>query len=178
MRSRVRASRLGAIVCLLVAAAWPAVAGERVAVFDPELYDTSGEGPREDQQQRLAMIGERLRAALAESGRFEVVDTAPLRARLKEGPPLRTCSTCAPDAAAELGAELAPLPTVHKVSNLILSITVALREASPGAGTRATYSAEIRGNTDESWAHGLRWLLRNRLLAPPPPTQERPGATR
>ena len=101
-------------------------------MFDPELYDTSGEGPRDDQRKRLAMIGEKLRAALAESGRFEVVDTAPLRARLKEGPPLRTCATCAPDAAAELGAELALLTTVHKVSNLILSITVALREASPG----------------------------------------------
>ena len=98
-----------------------------------------------------------------------MVDTAPLRARLKEGPSLRTCATCAPDAAAELGADLALLTTVHKVSNLILSITVALREASPGSGTRAVHSAEIRGNTDESWDHGLRWLLRNRLLAPPPP---------
>jgi hypothetical protein len=62
------------------------------------------------------------------------------------------------------------------VSNLILSITVALREASPAGGTRAVHSAEIRGNTDESWERGLRWLLRNRLLAPPP--QERPDAPR
>ncbi|HYI85149.1 MAG TPA: DUF3280 domain-containing protein [Acetobacteraceae bacterium] len=163
------------MACLLVLIAPDALAAERVAVFDPELYDTSGEGPRDDQQKRLAMIGDSLRAALAESGRFEVVDTAPLRARLKEGPSLRTCATCAPDAAAELGADLALLTTVHKVSNLILSITVALREASPGSGTRAVYSAEIRGNTDESWNHGLRWLLRNRLLAPPPP-QGIPGA--
>ena len=114
---------------------------------------------------RLGMIGERLRAALRESGRFELVDTAPLRARLEGGPPLRTCGTCAPDAAAQLGAELALVTTVHKVSNLILSITMALREASPGGATRAVHSAEIRGNTDESWLHGLRWLLRNRLLA-------------
>ncbi len=168
MRSRIRASRLGAVACLSLLCAGPAAAAERVAVFDPELYDTSGEGVREDQQKRLAMMGERLRAALRESDRFEVVDTAPLRARLQAGPPLRSCATCAPDAAAELGAELALLTTVHKVSNLILSITVALREASPGAGTRAVHSAEIRGNTDESWDRGLRWLLRNRLLAPPP----------
>jgi Protein of unknown function (DUF2380) len=167
MRSRIRAPGLGAVACLLVLAASGAPAAERVAVFDPELYDTSGEGPRDDQQRRLAMIGERLRAALRDSGRFEVVDTAPVRARLRDGPPLRTCATCAPDAAAELGADLALLTTVHKVSNLILSITVALREASPGAATRAVHSAEIRGNTDESWDHGLRWLLRNRLLAAP-----------
>ena len=93
------------------------------------------------------------------------MDIAPVRARLQAGPALRTCATCAPDAAAELGADLALVTTVHKVSNLILSITVVLREASPGAETRAVHSAEIRGNTDESWNHGLRWLLRNRLLA-------------
>ncbi len=174
MGSRVRASRPGAAAaCLLLLFTAAAAAAEKVAVFDPELYDTSGEGVREDQQKRLGMIGERLRAALRESGRFDVVDTAPLRARLAEGPPLRSCSTCAPDAAAELGADLALLTTVHKVSNLILSITVALREASPGGGTRAVHSAEIRGNTDESWDRGLRWLLRNRLLAPPPDQQPR-----
>ena len=65
------------------------------------------------------------------------------------------------------GADLALLTTVHKVSNLILSITVALREASPATGTRAVHSAEIRGNTDESWDQGMRWLLRNRLLRAP-----------
>ena len=174
MRSRVRASRLGVVACLLLLASG-AEGAERVAVFDAELYDTSGEGVRDDQQRRLGLLGERLRAALRESDRFEVVDTAPVRARLQQGPPLRTCPTCAPDAAAELGAELALLTTVHKVSNLILSITVALREASPGGGTRAVHSAEIRGNTDESWDRGLRWLLRNRLLAPP---QDRPDVAR
>ena len=170
MRSRIRAPWLYA-ACLLFSAPAVTAAAERVAVFDPELYDTSGEGVREDQQRRLAMIGERLRAALEASDRFEVVDTAPLRARLKEGPPLRTCATCAPDAAAELGADLALLTTVHKVSNLILSITLALREASPNGATRAVHSAEIRGNTDESWDRGLRWLLRNRLLAEQQPGQ-------
>lgn len=167
MRSRVRASLFGASALLLLSGAGPASA-EKVVVLDPELYDTSGEGVREEQQKRLGMVGEQLRTALRESGRFEMVDAAPIRARLQGGPPLRTCATCAPDAAAELGADLAVMTTVHKVSNLILSITVALREASPKGGTRAVHSAEIRGNTDESWERGLRWLLRNRLLAPPP----------
>ena len=172
MRSRIRASRLGALACLLLLSTGAAGAAEKVAVFDPELYDTSGEGVREDQQKRLQMLGETLRAMLRESGRYEVVDTAPVRARVAQGPPLRTCGPCAPDAAAELGADLALLTTVHKVSNLILSITVAVREASPGGGTRAVHSAEIRGNTDESWDRGLRWLLRNRLLAAAPQDQQ------
>lgn len=167
MRSRFHASRrVAAAAGLLAALGAGAQAAEKAAVFDPELYDTSGEGVREEQQRRLETVGERLRAALRDSGRYQVVDTAPLRARLAEGPPLRTCGTCAPDAAAELGADLAFVTTVHKVSNLILSITVAVREAAPSGRTRAVHSAEIRGNTDESWNQGLRWLLRNRLLSP------------
>lgn len=160
MRSTRRAAWLPLLLTLL---AMPARAAERVAVFDPELLDTSGEGPRPDQQQRLAMLGEELRRALAESGRYEVVDTAPLRARLAEGPALRNCGGCAAEAAAALGAQLALVTVVQKVSNLILNINVSLLEAPSGAG-RAAYSVDIRGNTDESWRHGLRWLLRNRLL--------------
>jgi hypothetical protein len=166
MRSRVRATWL--LLGLLLPPG-AAAAAERVAVFDPVLVDTSGEGRREDQQRRLGLIGEELRRALAASGRYEVVDVAPVRARLAEGPPLHSCATCATDGAAALGAELALVTVVHKVSNLIISITLALREAAPSGATRAVHSAEIRGNTDESWMRGLGWLLRNRLLAPPEP---------
>lgn len=160
------------VMCLLCGVL-PAVAtaADRVAVFDPELVDTSGEGRREDQQRRLTLIGEELRQALATSGRYEVVDIAPLRTRLAAGPALNTCPPCAPRAAAELGADLALVTVVHKVSNLIISITLALHEADPSGARRAVYSAEIRGNTDESWQRGLRWLLRNRLLAAPEPAR-------
>jgi len=30
-------------------------------------------------------------------------------------------------------------------------------------------SVDIRGNTDESWRHGLDYMLRNYLFAQPPP---------
>ena len=92
MRSRIRASRrFAAAACLpLLFAAGPAAAAEKAAVFDPELYDTSGEGAREEQQKRLGMVGERLRAALRDSGRDEVVDTAPVRARRADDAAVRT----------------------------------------------------------------------------------------
>ena len=164
MRSTRRAAWLAMLLVLSTA---PALAADRIAVFDPELLDTSGEGVRPDQQQRLAMIGQELRQALAASGRYVVVDIAPQRARLAEGPALRGCGPCAAEAAEALGAELAVVIVVQKVSNLILSITLSVLEATPSGAHRATYSAEIRGNTDESWQRGLRWLLRNRLLAAP-----------
>jgi hypothetical protein len=157
---------IGLVACGL--AAIPTSAAERIAVFDAELHDTSGEGLREDQQRRLILVTEELRRALSGSGRYEVVDTAPVRRRIESGPSLRSCGTCAPAAAAELGADLAMVTVVNKVSNLILSITLVQTEAGPqGGARRAVHSAEIRGNNDESWLRGLRWLLRNRVLAEP-----------
>ncbi len=164
MRSRFRAAWL---VLAIASASAAASAAERVAVFEPELLDTSGEGVKVEQQHRLTLLGEELRRALAASGRYEVVDITQVAPRLAGGPPLRSCQTCAGDAAATLGADLGLVTVVQKVSNLILSITVVMREAGQEGAVRAVHSAEIRGNTDESWLRGLRWILRNRLLPVP-----------
>jgi hypothetical protein len=56
--------------------------------------------------------------------------------------------------------------TVSKVSNLILGFTIHVRDDSTGRLTRVL-QAGFRGNTDESWLRGIRWLVANRLLAPP-----------
>jgi Protein of unknown function (DUF2380) len=39
-----------------------------------------------------------------------------------------------------------------------------MREAESGKLMRVM-SVDIRGNTDETWLRGLRWLLSNRLLS-------------
>ena len=52
--------------------------------------------------------------------------------------------------AAKLGARYAVTSEVQKVSNLILSMNVVIRDAATGDAVRA-YAVEIRGNTDESW---------------------------
>ena len=67
--------------------------------------------------------------------------------------------------AQRIGAELAITGTVQKVSNLILNMNIYVRKASTGA-TIAAMSADMRGNTDETWSRTLDWLVRNRLLAP------------
>jgi hypothetical protein len=54
---------------------------------------------------------------------------------------------------------------VQKVSNLILNISIYLRDVHSGQLITAM-SADMRGNTDESWSRTLDWLIRNRLLAP------------
>ena len=157
------------IVALLLGASAPVGATvPKAAVFDFELVDTSLEGatngPRADEQARLLRVGDQLRQRLAQSGRFAVVDTAPVAAEA-HGSNLQACGGCDVDFARKLGADLAITGTVQKVSNLILNMNITVRDAATGKPV-AAMSADMRGNTDESWSRALDYLVRNRLLAP------------
>jgi hypothetical protein len=140
----------------------------KAAVFDFEFVDTSlqGEvdGPRADEQGRLMRAGDQVRRALAESGKFVVLDIAPVNAAA-HGSHLQACGGCDVWYAQQLGADLAVTGVVQKVSNLILNMNIYLRDAHTGRLV-TSMSADIRGNTDESWSRGIAFLLRNRLLAP------------
>ena len=140
----------------------------RAAIFDLDFIDTSVEGasgPRGDETARLAMMSDMLRRMLSERG-IAAVDLAPASARIAKAAPLSSCNRCDLELARELGAALSVTGFVHKTSNLILDIRVAIRDVQDGRIIRAG-SVSIRGNTDESWSHGLGYLVRNRLLDPP-----------
>ena len=156
-------------VAMLVMLPWVArAAPSQVAVFDFELIDTSlqGEvdGPRSDEQGRLMRAGDQVRKALADSGRFTVLDIAPVNVAA-HGSNLQACGGCEVALARQLGADLVITGTVQKVSNVILNINFYLRDVHTGQLVIAM-SADMRGNTDESWTRAANYLLRNRLLAP------------
>lgn len=158
-----------ATALLLALAVTNARAAEpKVAIFDFELVDTSLEGatygPRADQQARLALVTNQLRDRLAKSGRVEVVDIAAVAAQARAAD-LRTCEGCDAQFAREVGAGYSIVGWVQKVSNLILNMNVMVREAKSG---RVVFvkSADMRGNTDESWSRAVDYLVHNYLLAP------------
>jgi Protein of unknown function (DUF2380) len=156
-----------ALTCGLLAVISASADAQAVAVFDFELIDTSLEGAtgsRTDEQVRLRRLGDQLRHRLAESGRFSLVDITPIASEARETN-LHACGGCDISLAKRVGAELAISGTVQKVSNLILNMNIYIRDVSSG-GTIAAMSADMRGNTDESWSRTLDWLIRNRLLAP------------
>ena len=160
-----------AIICvgLSLLVALPAHAeSPSVAVFDFELIDTSlqGEidGQRKDEQDRLAHAAAQLRQALQESGQFRVLDIAPV-ASAAHNSNLQSCGGCDVLLAQQIGADLAITGVVQKVSNLILNMNIFLRDARTGQPV-ALMSADMRGNTDESWSRTTGWLIRNRMLAP------------
>lgn len=158
-----------AIAALLLLLAVPASADPvRLAVFDFELLDTSlqGEvnGPRSDERDRLMRVGDQLRGELRESGRFDVLDIAQVNAAA-HGSNLQACGGCDVQLAQRLGADIAVTGTVQKVSNLILNMNLYLRDVHTGRLV-TSMSADLRGNTDESWSRAVHYLVRNRLLAP------------
>jgi hypothetical protein len=139
-----------------------------VAVFDFELTDTSRDNqlaPTDaEHRARLSMVSARLRARLAESGRFSVADIAPV-AKEAQASNLQSCGGCDVSLANKIGADLAITGMVYKVSNLILNMMIFVRDAKTGDNL-AVAQADLRGDTDESWSRTVDWLVRNRLLAP------------
>ena len=139
----------------------------KLAVFDFEMIDTSlpGEvyGKRSDEQERLTRVGDQLRKELGESGKFRILDISPVNVAAHQSN-LRACGGCDVKLAQEIGANLEITGVVQKVSNLILIITVHLRDVSTGR-LLAAASADMRGNTDESWSRATHYLVRERLLA-------------
>jgi Protein of unknown function (DUF2380) len=163
-----RIALYAAISWLLIGAPCGSSRAQTVAAFDFELIDTSLEGetngPRADEQARLVRVSDQLRRRLAESGRFTLLDITPVASEARANN-LQACGGCDTSLARRVGAELAITGTVQKVSNLILNMNIYVRDVSSGA-TIAAMSADMRGNTDESWSRTLDWLVRNRLLAP------------
>jgi uncharacterized protein DUF2380 len=158
------------IALLMLAGLVPARGAElpRLAVFDFELVDTSldGEmyGPRADEHDRLLRAGDQLRKELGESGKYQIIDIAPVNGMAHQSN-LQACGGCDVKLAQQINADLEITGVVRKVSNLILNISVFLRDAHTGRLV-AAMNTDMRGNTDESWSRAMRYLIRERLLAP------------
>ena len=159
------------VIALLILMGSPtAYAAElpRLAVFDFEMLDTSLQGQvygaRADERDRLLEVANQLRNELGESGKFQIVDVSSVNAAAHQSN-LQACGGCDLKLARELNADLEITGVVQKVSNLILNINVYLRDVHSGRLVAAG-SADMRGNTDESWTRAMRYLIRERLLAP------------
>jgi len=140
----------------------------KLVVFDFEMIDTSlpGQfyGPQAAEHDRLLRVGDQMRKELGESGKFQIVDIAPVNAAAHQSN-LQACGGCDAKLAQQLNANLDITGVVQKVSNLILNINVYLRDVHTGRLVAAA-SVDMRGNTDESWSRATRYLIRERLLAP------------
>jgi hypothetical protein len=136
----------------------------RIAFFGFALINTSPQPASDAEMQRLILIGEILTHTLVASGRYSLV-ALPERVKQKiaDSAEIASCNGCQIGWARETGADLAVWGTVQKVSNLILNENVYIDDAKTGNRYFAR-SVDIRGNTDESWVRGMRYLLQHYLL--------------
>ena len=167
MSLRRRGLRSAAIWLAVCAAVWlvarpAAAAPPTVAVFGFSLLNTSPAASTPEELARLHGLDERLLAALAEPGRYTVLDAAPLQARANI-PSIRDCNGCELDIARQAGAAYAAYGWMQKVSNLILNINIVIEDTHTGQVVKGD-SVDIRGNTDQTWQRGLRYLIDERLF--------------
>jgi hypothetical protein len=139
----------------------------KLAFFGFQLINTSLEPTTPVEAGRIKMLGDMFREQLARSGRFEIVSIPPeIQEQLAAGPEISVCNGCERDIAKAVGADWAGWGTVQKVSNLILNINLYLENVQ-AAKLEFVKSVDIRGNTDESWRHGLDYMLRHYLFGEP-----------
>src|ERR1700761_4917960 len=155
-------ARTAAVVFGIIGLTGFASAAPVTAIFPFEIYDTSGEPPRPDLTERLAMATRVLTEALEKTGRYSPVDLGPFSADIAATAPRYRCGDCFLPVARKAGAAYAVVPVVHKVSSLISSMDIWIVDAASGAGI-AHLGGQIRGDTPEAYEHGVRFLVRNRL---------------
>jgi hypothetical protein len=165
-------SRIWWLVLLLalVATAGATAAEEeapRIVVLPFDFIETSGAKPDEAERHRLGESAEQIRRALAASERYVLVDAAPaaeLVETLGRRQILYRCNGCDIEIGRALDADLVVTGWVQKVSNLILNMNFQVRDVESGKLVGGA-SADMRGNTDESWRRAARFLIERRLLA-------------
>lgn len=141
-------------------------AQESVAFFGITLLDTSlntdlsGDEPEE--LKRVAMLEEMVRERFAAEG-YVLVDVEPAREEIDRVVNVAKCYGCDTRIAVKLGADYALVGEVQKVSDLILAMNLQLRAAQTGDMVKGGV-VDIRGNTDDSWQRGMRYILKNRFF--------------
>lgn len=150
-------------------------APKKIAVFNFDLIDDSQEGEmngvRADETQRLVLISDELRRLLKADGRYEAVDLSSIAADIERLKPMYKCNHCEDELARKVGADYVMIGTVQKVSNLILNLNLYVKDVKADKIIKGM-SSDIRSNSDDSWMHGVRYVVKNQLLADKQPGQQ------
>jgi hypothetical protein len=134
------------------------------AVFPPVFVNSSPQPTSPEETARLKTMDANLTKALADSGQYQPVDLAPVASDLAGVRDIHDCNGCELDLAKKAGAKFAVVAWTQKVSNLILNLNIRIADAETGQIVRSG-SVDIRGNNDVAWDRGLRYLLREYILA-------------
>lgn len=150
---------------LLLAGPVAAAEGPLIVVPPFDLIEEHPDpGLAADHERRLAAVRQQFVDGVREHGLYRVVESAAADeavSRLRaQHAFLYNCPDCKAQLGAASGVPMVAAGWVQKVSNLILNINVEVSEVASGRVVLVK-SVDIRGNNDESWRRGMRFLVRD-----------------
>ncbi|MGH6679770.1 MAG: DUF3280 domain-containing protein [Bradyrhizobium sp.] len=150
-----------ALVALLLPIGYAEAAPAKLMVFDFYLDNTSLTPTTDAEKTRLKRISKELRDVLQKSGQYDVAPGPDVESAAVQS--LGKCTDEQVAAAKKAGFALVACPWVQKVSNLILNLNIFIEDLKTDQVTKGG-SVDIRGNTDNSWDHGVRYLVKEHVL--------------
>ena len=164
-----RLSLLSLFSLTVIAAAQPAFAVPKVAILPFDIRDAEIDGdpfaqPKDTDIARMRLVADELKKLMETTKTYEVVDLSAYAEDIEKASPFNKCDGCEVEIAKKAGADLALTGFVDKLSDALISLQIFVRDAATGE-MKKTMSAEVRGNTDELWLHGIRYLWKNRFMA-------------
>jgi len=139
----------------------------KIAVFAFELEDFSAagkQGPSPIEASALAQSTEEAKQQLLQSGRYSLIDTAGADIGAAKGQGLRNCGGCEAAIAMKLGADQALIGVVTKISMTEYVVQFQVSDARESA-VISKFTTDLRMGANDSWFRGVRWLMKNRMLA-------------
>ena len=139
--------------------------GLKAVVFDLEPVDIPMTPKMKD---RMTLETDLLRKMLTERG-LVIVDTSPQAAAIAKNLPLSQCNGCDQDIAKALGADIEVTTAVQQSAAAIFNLSGSVKDVATNRVLRSGV-VDIRGEGEDVWNHGLKFLVKERLMAAPLPT--------
>ena len=146
----------------LPASAW--AEGLKAVVFDLEPVEIPMTPQMKD---RMRVETELLRKMLADKG-FTILDTAPQAATIAKNLPLSQCNGCDQDIAKALGADIEVATAIQQSSAAIFNLSGSIKDVATNRVLRSGV-VDVRGAGEDVWNHGIKFLVKERLMDPPLP---------
>jgi Protein of unknown function (DUF2380) len=142
----------------------------RLILMEPEIDgDTSDAGRREEWQDRLALVADRVADELAGQALYEVLDPAAAEAEFakhRHRADVYACDVCARSVARAADADRVLSLRVYRMSNLVLSLHAIVRDG-PSGTVRYARVLDFRGDNDRSWLKAADYLVGDLAKLPP-----------
>lgn len=137
---------------------------KQTLIMDIEITgDSSVKGDKEDNLKKISHFSDHLRTELQDKTAFAVITSeAALTATtaLQSDENVLNCNGCEMPLAEEYGAGLVMVPYVFRMSHLISTLHIEIKDVASGKVIKKK-AYDFRGNTDQAWERAIRYAVRD-----------------